>query len=154
MSACPATSVGTRRRSRSTCRRADQASSETGASVKVRRSPAPVAKVRTIDVVGAGAGGLEGEARAVGRIERARLLGGVGDEEVGFAAGWRATVQMSPPEAKAISLPSGEIAGVAREGFEVCAGVLAGAVKATRRRATAERRTENLVKRWECECPV
>src|SRR6185437_601641 len=30
------------------------------------------------------------------------------------------TVQMSPPEANAISLPSGEMAGVAREGLEDC----------------------------------
>jgi hypothetical protein len=31
------------------------------------------------------------------------------------------TVQISPAEAKAISLPSGDIAGVAREGLEDCA---------------------------------
>ena len=35
----------------------------------------------------AGARGDEGEAGAVGRVERARFFGGVGDEEVRFAAG-------------------------------------------------------------------
>jgi hypothetical protein len=40
-----------------------------------------------VDVVGAGAGGLEGEVLAVGGVERARLVGGAGDEKMGLAAG-------------------------------------------------------------------
>src|ERR1700743_2176655 len=49
------------------------------------------------------------------------------DSLAGFEISRRASppsagaVQMSPPEANAISLPSGEIAGVAREGLDDCA---------------------------------
>ena len=40
-----------------------------------------------VDVAHAGAGGDEGEAGAIGGVEGPRLGGGMGDEEVGFAAG-------------------------------------------------------------------
>src|ERR1700761_9668767 len=43
------------------------------------------------------------------------------------------TVQMSPPEANAISLPSGEIAGVAREGLEDCATLMRGNTRVNKR---------------------
>src|ERR1035437_6722061 len=44
---------------------------------------------KDIDVAAAGAGGDERELRAVGRIERTRLLGWMCDEDVRFAAGGR-----------------------------------------------------------------
>src|ERR1700733_6867281 len=58
-----------------------------------------------------------------------------------------ATVQMSPPEANAISLPSGEIAGSLNDGNAVCPTTLfpASNIKKTRAHRRDLRREEHLI---------
>src|ERR1700761_6296508 len=56
------------------------------------------------------------------------------------------TVQMSPPEANAISLPSGEIAGVAREGLDDCATLTREKTRVNKRDGSDVRRKTDLVK--------
>src|SRR5215469_1736988 len=72
------------------------------------------------------------------------------DSSAGFEMRRRASppsagaVQMSPPEAKAISLPSGEMAGVARDGLEDCAKVAAEKTRINRNDESEERRNVHL----------
>src|SRR5215469_14641193 len=54
-------------------------------------------------------------------------------------------VQMSPPEAKAISLPSGDMDGVASEGLEDCAKLAAETTEAKRKGASQLQRKVHLV---------
>jgi hypothetical protein len=68
------------------------------------------------------------------------------DSSAGFEISRRAsppsagTVQISPPEANAISLPSGEMAGVAKEGFEDCAKAAVEKTKVNKRDGSEMRR--------------
>ena len=72
------------------------------------------------------------------------------DSSAGFEIKRRASppsagaVQMSPPEAKAISFPSGEIAGVAREGLGDCAKTAAEKRRVNRKDGSDARRKVHL----------